>query len=320
MAARPAAGSLGPATATIRLGARVIAIAGADALIETSARPGAAARRAGTATWCGPGRGAAARRSRAGAHRPCRRGRRAATRASPASTPAARAVDAGCRDRARCRGARGQRAPGRPGWPDDHARLDRAPERAAARARVGLAPEQPGFALRRSRRPRQRPAAHERPGRPRHADQHWRRTGDRVGWRHYWPRLLRQVRRPRRPAVPAGPRSDPRASRRPGRAGSGTSRRWCCRATRSAAPCCAPPDSTLQVDTTLDLPAGARLRLSLPAGSARSGAALLQAGPLDAVRTLAAWLREQAEVAEPAHRGRLRLPEADATLATGCCA
>jgi hypothetical protein len=33
---RPTAGSLGPAAATIRLGARVIAIAGADAVIETA--------------------------------------------------------------------------------------------------------------------------------------------------------------------------------------------------------------------------------------------------------------------------------------------
>jgi hypothetical protein len=43
---------------------------------------------------------------------------------------------------------------------------------------------------------------------------------------------------------------------------------------------------------------------------------LLRAGPLDAVRTLAAWLREQTVVAEPAHAGALRLPEPDATLAS----
>jgi hypothetical protein len=73
---------------------------------------------------------------------------------------------------------------------------------------------------------------------------------------------------------------------------------------------------TLQVDSSLDLPAGARLQLSLPAESARFDSALLRAGPLDAVRTLAAWLREQAILAEPAHAGALRLPEPDATLAS----
>jgi hypothetical protein len=72
---------------------------------------------------------------------------------------------------------------------------------------------------------------------------------------------------------------------------------------------------TLQVDTPLDLPTGARLQLSLPAGSARSDAAI-QSGPLDATRTLAAWLREQAGVAEPAHAAALRLPEPDAMLAS----
>ena len=44
--------------------------------------------------------------------------------------------------------------------------------------------------------------------------------------------------------------------------------------------------------------------------------ALLQAGPLDAVRTLATWLREQPEVAEPARAEAPRLPEPDATLAS----
>lgn len=73
---------------------------------------------------------------------------------------------------------------------------------------------------------------------------------------------------------------------------------------------------TLQVDTSLDLPAGARLQLSLPSEPARFDAALLRAGPLDAVRTLAAWLREQATVAEPAQAGALRLAEPDATLAS----
>ena len=42
----------------------------------------------------------------------------------------------------------------------------------------------------------------------------------------------------------------------------------------------------------------------------------MQTGPLDAVRTLATWLREQAGMAEPAHAGALRLPEPDATLAS----
>jgi hypothetical protein len=78
---------------------------------------------------------------------------------------------------------------------------------------------------------------------------------------------------------------------------------------------------TLQVDPSLDLPAGARLHLSLPAGLSlpatptRSDAAI-QTRPLDAVRTLAAWLREEAEAAEPARPGALRLPEPDATLAS----
>ena len=73
---------------------------------------------------------------------------------------------------------------------------------------------------------------------------------------------------------------------------------------------------TMWVDTPLDLPAGARLQLSLPAAPARFGLALPEAGPLEAVRTLAAWLRGQAGVAEPAHAGALRLPEPDATLAS----
>ena len=73
---------------------------------------------------------------------------------------------------------------------------------------------------------------------------------------------------------------------------------------------------TLQVDTPLDLPPGSRLQLSLPAEPARSGVALLQAGPLDAVRTLATWLRAQPEMAEPARAGAPRLPEPDATLAS----
>jgi hypothetical protein len=72
---------------------------------------------------------------------------------------------------------------------------------------------------------------------------------------------------------------------------------------------------TLQVDTPLDLPAGARLHLSLPAGPARSDAAV-QTGPLDALRTLAGWLRQQTDTAEPAHAGALGLPEPDATLAS----
>jgi hypothetical protein len=78
---------------------------------------------------------------------------------------------------------------------------------------------------------------------------------------------------------------------------------------------------TLQVDPSLDLPAGARLHLSLPAGlgvpaaPARSDAAI-QTGPIDAVRTLAAWLREEAGGAESARPGALRLPEPDATLAS----
>ena len=73
---------------------------------------------------------------------------------------------------------------------------------------------------------------------------------------------------------------------------------------------------TLQVDTPLDLPAGARVQLSLPAAPARFGLALPEAGPLEAVRTLAAWLRGQADAAEPAHAGAPRLPEPDATLAS----
>ncbi len=73
---------------------------------------------------------------------------------------------------------------------------------------------------------------------------------------------------------------------------------------------------TLQVDPSLDLPAGARLQLSLPADPARSSAASLRASPLDAVRTLAAWLRDQAGAADPAHTEALRLPEPDATLAS----
>jgi hypothetical protein len=78
---------------------------------------------------------------------------------------------------------------------------------------------------------------------------------------------------------------------------------------------------TLQVDPSLDLPAGARLHLSLPAGlsvpaaPARSDAAI-QTGPLDAVRTLLAWLREETGAADPTRAGTLRLPEADATLAS----
>lgn len=49
------------------------------------------------------------------------------------------------------------------------------------------------------------------------------------------------------------------------------------------------PAFTFQVDTPVDLPVGARLQLSLP-GPPRSSAAPLQAGPLEAVRTLAASL------------------------------
>jgi hypothetical protein len=71
----------------------------------------------------------------------------------------------------------------------------------------------------------------------------------------------------------------------------------------------------LQVDSSLDLPAGARLQLSLPGGPARPDAAI-QTGPLDAVRTLATWLREQADMKAPGHAGALRLPEPDATLAS----
>jgi hypothetical protein len=73
---------------------------------------------------------------------------------------------------------------------------------------------------------------------------------------------------------------------------------------------------TLQVDTPLDLPTGARLQLSLPADPTRFGAAPTEAGPLVAVRTLTAWLREQADVTEPAQAAALRLPEPDATLAS----
>jgi hypothetical protein len=79
---------------------------------------------------------------------------------------------------------------------------------------------------------------------------------------------------------------------------------------------------TLQVDPSLDLPAGARLHLSLPAGLSLPAAApvrsdaAIQTGPLDAVRTLAAWLREPAQTAEPARTVALRLPKPDATLAS----
>jgi hypothetical protein len=72
----------------------------------------------------------------------------------------------------------------------------------------------------------------------------------------------------------------------------------------------------LRVDTPLDLPVGARLQMSLPAGPARFGLALPKAGPLEAVRTLAASLRGQAGVVEPVHTGAMRLPEPDATLAS----
>jgi hypothetical protein len=72
---------------------------------------------------------------------------------------------------------------------------------------------------------------------------------------------------------------------------------------------------TLQLDTAVDLPAGARLQLTVPGGSGKGGAAPLQAGPLEAVRTLAAGLREPAGMTEPTHAGTLRLPEPDATLA-----
>jgi hypothetical protein len=73
---------------------------------------------------------------------------------------------------------------------------------------------------------------------------------------------------------------------------------------------------TLQVEPSLDLPAGARLQLSAPAGQTQLGAALPQTGPLEAVRTLAASLREEAAAAEPARTGAPRLPEPDATLAS----
>jgi hypothetical protein len=72
---------------------------------------------------------------------------------------------------------------------------------------------------------------------------------------------------------------------------------------------------TLQLDTPVDLPAGARLQLTVPAGTTGAGAASLQAGPLEAVRTLAAALREPAGMTEPTYAGTLRLPEPDATLA-----
>jgi hypothetical protein len=70
----------------------------------------------------------------------------------------------------------------------------------------------------------------------------------------------------------------------------------------------------LQLDTPVDLPAGARLQLTVP-GAARPGGAPPQTGPLEAVRTLAAVLREPAGVPEPAQPGTLRLPEPDANLA-----
>jgi hypothetical protein len=70
---------------------------------------------------------------------------------------------------------------------------------------------------------------------------------------------------------------------------------------------------TWQVEPLVDLPAGARLQLSLPAGLPGSSAAL-QAGPLEAARTLAAWLGDRAEMTEPSHAAA-RLPEPSATLA-----
>jgi hypothetical protein len=161
---RLAAVSPGLATATIRIGARVVGIAGADALIETAhgraLLQGAPGLRPGAALVLELQRGEPAS---------ARTGRVVAVDAqrlepSPAGTLAARAAAADCPDGARCHGTRGERAPGRPRWPGDRAGFDRAPERAAAGARVGLAPEQPGFVLGRSRLSRQRPARDERPG------------------------------------------------------------------------------------------------------------------------------------------------------------
>ena len=72
---------------------------------------------------------------------------------------------------------------------------------------------------------------------------------------------------------------------------------------------------TFQVETPVDLPVGARLQLTLPAELARPSAAPLQGGSLEVVRTLAALLRDRAGMAQPSQAGTLRLPEPDATLA-----
>jgi hypothetical protein len=72
---------------------------------------------------------------------------------------------------------------------------------------------------------------------------------------------------------------------------------------------------SFRADTPVDLPVGARLQLILPAGLVRSSPAPLQAGALEAVRTLAALPGEQAGTEEQADAGTLRLPEPTATLA-----
>jgi hypothetical protein len=70
-----------------------------------------------------------------------------------------------------------------------------------------------------------------------------------------------------------------------------------------------------QVETSVDLPVGARLQLTLPGGLVRSSPAPLQGVPLEAVRTLVASLRERPETEQSSNAGTLRLPEAAPTLA-----
>ena len=267
---RPAASSLGSATATIRLGAQVVAIKGVDALIETA--HGRALLQG--APGLRPGMTVVLELQHTDPALP-RTGHLVAVgderlEHAPAGTPAARAFGAGCRDGARCRGARGQRAPGRPRWPVRStpaliARLSVPPPEPGS-ASPGSSPALPsgGAAARASVPPATSgpagpvtPPAMVPPGR-------------RVGWRQGW--LAGRAG--------TGDCGD-RLAGRPRQRSSGILAPWR-REGRALEAVVLPRDAlgrtllraaglTLQVDTPLDLPAGSRLQLSLPAEPAPIG-------------------------------------------------
>ena len=173
---RPAAVSLGSATATIRLGARVVGIAGVDALIETAhgraLLQGAPGLRPGAALVLELQRADPAL---------ARTGRGDDRSMRSDSSPACRYA---CSPRRRRDCPDGARATAlevnvRPVGPDGRAI---AP---ALIVRLSVPPPEPGsgspgaarFCPRAGRLSRQRPARDERPGQPGGAHQHWHRTG-----------------------------------------------------------------------------------------------------------------------------------------------